>query len=119
MRIQDWGTIKDNTVNVVKMLHRSPVNAIFITHADRVKDEESGRTSIQPVLLGKASLGEVPKVVDIIAYLAVVQDKNSKENVRVLQTESDGKIDAGDRFGKLDTQIVNPDFSTIWEQLTA
>lgn len=119
MRIQDWGTIKDNTVNVVKMLHRSPVNSIFITHSEKQKDENTGSVTTQPVLLGKASLGEVPKVVDIIAYLAVAQNKETKENVRVLQTGTDGKIDAGDRFGKLAYQIVNPTFSEIYAQLTS
>jgi hypothetical protein len=118
MRIQDWGTIKDNTVNTVKLLHRSSVNAIFITHAEQVKDENSGAISIQPYLLGKASLGEVPKVVDIIAYLAVAQDKATKQNFRVLQTGQDGKIMAGDRFGKLDFQIINPTMRDVWEQLT-
>jgi hypothetical protein len=119
MRIQDWGTIKDNTVNTVKMLHRSPVNSIFITHSETVKDETTGAIKIQPVLLGKASLGEVPKVVDIIAYLAVAQDKSTKENFRVLQTGQDGRILAGDRFGKLDFQIINPTMTDIYEQLTS
>jgi hypothetical protein len=118
MRIQDWGTIKDNTVNVVKLLHRSPVNSIFITHSEKQKDENTGAVTTQPVLLGKASLGEVPKVVDIIAYLAVAQNKETKENVRVLQTGTDGKIDAGDRFGKLDYQIISPTMSEIYAQLT-
>lgn len=118
MRIQDWGTIKDNTVNTVKLLHRSPVNAIFITHAESIKDENTGVVTVQPYLLGKASLGEVPKVVDIIAYLAVAQDKATKQNFRVLQTGQDGKIMAGDRFGKLDFQIINPTMGDVWEQLT-
>lgn len=118
MRIQDWGTIKEWTVNIAKMLHRSPVNSILITHADRVKDDESGKVSTQPVLLGKASLGEVPKIVDIIGFLAVAKDE-AKNTVRVLQTEADDRIDAGDRFGKLDPQIVNPTFEVIWAQLTA
>ena len=69
MRIQDWGTIKDNTINVVKLMHRSPVNAIFITHSEELRDENTGASRIQPYLLGKGSLGEVPKIVDIIAYL--------------------------------------------------
>lgn len=118
MRIQDWGTIKDSTVNVVKLLHRSPVNSIFITHSEKQKDENTGTVTTQPVLLGKASLGEVPKVVDIIAYLAVAQNKETKENVRVLQTGTDGKIDAGDRFGKLAYQIVNPTMQEVYAQLT-
>lgn len=119
MRIQDWGTIKDNTINVVKLLHRSPVNAIFITHSEEVKDENTGAVRIQPYLLGKGSLGEVPKIVDIIAYLAVAQDKKAKENFRVLQTGQDGKILAGDRFGKLDFQILNPTMGDIFSQLTS
>jgi hypothetical protein len=118
MRIQDWGTIKDNTINVVKMLHRSTANAIFITHSEEIKDENTGASRIQPYLLGKGSLGEVPKIVDIIAYLAVAQDKKTKENFRVLQTGQDGKILAGDRFGKLDFQIVNPTLGMIYDQLT-
>lgn len=119
MRIQDWGTIKDNTINVVKLLHRSPVNAIFITHSEEIRDENTGAVRIQPYLLGKGSLGEVPKIVDIIAYLAVAQDKKTKENFRVLQTGQDGKILAGDRFGKLDFQILNPTMGDIFSQLTS
>ena len=119
MRIQDWGTIKDNTINVVKMLHRSSINAIFITHSEEIRDENTGAVRIQPYLLGKGSLGEVPKIVDIIAYLAVAQDKATKENFRVLQTGQDGKILAGDRFGKLDFQLVNPSMGEIFDQLTS
>jgi len=118
MRIQDWGTIKDNTINVVKLMHRSPVNVIFITHSEELRDENTGASRIQPYLLGKGSLGEVPKIVDIIAYLAVAQDKKTKENFRVLQTGQDGKILAGDRFGTLDFQIINPTMGEIYEQLT-
>lgn len=118
MRIQDWGTILDNTVAVVKMLHRSPVNSIFITHADRQRDESTGAVMIQPVLKGKASLGEVPKIVDVIAYYQIAQD-SEKNNVRVLVTEPTDKIDAGDRFGKLDGIIPNPTMETIYGQLTA
>ena len=119
MRIQDWGTIKDNTVNVVKMLHRAKINVIFITHSEEIKDENTGVSRIQPYLLGKGSLGEVPKIVDIIAYLAVAQDKKTKETFRVLQTGQDGKILAGDRFGKLDYQIINPTMGELFEQLTS
>ena len=119
MRIQDWGTIKDNTVNVVKMLHRAKINVIFITHSEEIRDENTGVSRIQPYLLGKGSLGEVPKIVDIIGYLAVSQDKKTKETFRVLQTGQDGKILAGDRFGKLDYQIIDPTMAELFAQLTS
>lgn len=118
MRIQDWGTIAENTANLTKLLHRSKVNSILITHADRVKDDESGKVLISPVMKGKASLGEIPKIVDIIAYYAIAQNEQ-KESVRVLQLEATDKVDAGDRFGKLDAQIANPTMSEIYAQLTA
>ncbi|WP_346924642.1 AAA family ATPase, partial [uncultured Arthrobacter sp.] len=52
MRIQDWGTLADNTINVVKMLHRSPyVNVIFTAHVEKVQDD-AGKVLYSPYLLG-------------------------------------------------------------------
>lgn len=120
MRIQDWGTLADNTINVVKMLHRSPyVNVIFTSHVEKVQDQDTGKVLFSPYLLGKKSLQEAMKPVDIVAYLGVAQDKNTKETFRVLLTNPDGKYDASDRSGKLDAQIVNPTFADIYAQLTA
>ena len=118
MEYKDWGFIADKTIDVIKMLHRSPhVNVIFTTHIEKVKDDESGRVMTSPYFLGKKSLGEALKPVDIVAYLAVVEDKGERK--RVLQTGTNGKIDASDRFGKLQYQIVNPSFAEIYAQLTA
>lgn len=120
MRIQDWGTIADNTVKIVKMLHRSPyVNVIFTSHMEKVKDEDSGKVLISPYFLGKKSLQEALKPIDIVCYLAVTQDKATKETLRVLQTNPDGKYDASDRSGKLDAYIPHPSFGEIHAQLTA
>jgi hypothetical protein len=120
MRIQDWGTLADNTIGVVKMLHRSPfVNVIFTSHVEKVQDQDTGKLMYSPYLLGKKSLQEAMKPIDIVAYLGVAQDKNTKETMRVLQTNPDGKYDASDRSGRLDSQYVDPTMTDIYESLTA
>jgi hypothetical protein len=120
MRIQDWGTMADNTINVVKMLHRSPfVNVIFTSHVEKVQDQETGKLMYSPYLLGKKSLQEAMKPIDIVCYLGVHQDKNTKETMRVLQTNPDGKYDASDRSGKLAPQYVNPTMTDIYNDLLA
>lgn len=119
MRIQDWGTLADNTITIVKMLHRSPfVNVIFTAHVEKVQDD-SGKVLYSPYLLGKKSLQEAMKPIDIVAYLAVAQDKNTKESMRVLQVHPDGKFDASDRSGKLQGQYINPTMSELYEDLMA
>ena len=120
MRIQDWGTLADNTINVVKMLHRSPwVNVIFTSHVEKVQDQETGKLMYSPYLLGKKSLQEAMKPIDIVCYLGVHQDKNTKETMRVLLTNPDGKYDASDRSGKLDVQYINPTMQDIYDSLMA
>lgn len=119
MRIQDWGTLADNTITIVKMLHRSPfVNVIFTAHVEKVQDD-AGKVLYSPYLLGKKSLQEAMKPIDIVAYLAVVQDKNTKESVRVLQVHPDGKFDASDRSGKLQGQYVDPTMLELYNDLMA
>lgn len=114
----EWGTLADNTITTIKMLHRSSVNVIITAHAGRVQDGESGKVMTSPIFLGQKSGPEILKVVDVIAYYGIGKTE-SGESVRVLQVTSDGKKDGGDRFGKLDDQIVNPTFADIWEQLMA
>lgn len=118
MEFKDWAFVADNTINIVKMLHRSPyVNVIFTTHAEKVKDEDSGKLLLSPYFLGKKSLTEALKPVDEVWYLAV--SKNEKgESVRVLQTQPDGKIDASDRSGKLDFYIESPNMAEVFAQLS-
>lgn len=115
-----WAFIADETIKVVKMLHRSPhVNVIFTTHAEKVRDESTGKILNSPYFLGKKALAEVLKPIDLILYLAVTEDKTTREPIRVLLTKPDGKNDAGDRTGKLDMYIPNPNFSEIYAQMKA
>jgi hypothetical protein len=113
-----WGYIADETVKVVKMLHRSKhVNVIFSSHTEKVVDQSTGKILNSPYFLGKKALGEVLKPIDMILYLAVTEING--EPTRVLLTKPDGRNDAGDRNGKLEMYIQNPNFPEIYAQLKA
>jgi hypothetical protein len=95
------------------------VNVIFTTHAEKIREESTGKILNSPYFLGKKALAEVLKPIDMILYLAVTQDKTTGEPMRVLLTKPDGKNDAGDRTGKLDMYIPNPNFAEIYAQMKA
>ena len=118
MEFKDWGYIADESTKVAKLLHRTPhVNFLFTSHAEKVKDESTGKMLVSPVFLGKKSLAEVLKPIDLVLYMNVA--KTDSGTMRVLQTKPDGKNDAADRTGKLEEYIEEPTFAKIYAQLTA
>lgn len=112
-----WAFIADNSINVVKMLHRSKfVNVIFTSHAEKLKEEDSGKVLMSPYFLGKKTIEEALKPIDLVLYLALGKDE-SGQPVHVLQTKGDGKIDASDRSGELPFQMGDPSFVDIYPYL--
>ena len=112
-----WAFIADNSINVVKMLHRSKfVNVIFTSHAEKLKEEDSGKVLMSPYFLGKKTIEEALKPIDLVLYLALGKDE-SGQPVHVLQTRGDGKIDASDRSGELPFQMGDPSFVDIYPYL--
>lgn len=118
MEFSDWAFIADESIKVTKMLHRAPGNVVMTTHIEKVKDESTGKLLTSPYFLGKKSLVEVLKPVDLVLYLGVGKGEDGN-TLRVLQTQPDGKFDASDRTGKLDEYIPNPTFTEIYRQLSA
>jgi hypothetical protein len=118
MEFSGWAYVADESIKVTKMLHRAPGNVVFTTHVEKVKDENTGKLLASPYFLGKKSLVEVLKPLDLVLYLGIGKGDNN-ETLRVLQTKPDGKFDASDRTGKLEEYIPNPDFSKIYAQLSA
>lgn len=118
MEFSNWAFIADESIKIAKMLHRAPGNVVFTTHAEKTKDESSGKLMVGPFFLGKKSQVEVLKPIDLVLYLAVSKGKDD-QSMRVLLTKPDGKNMASDRTGKLAEYIPNPTFSDIYEQLIA
>lgn len=109
-----WAYIADNSINVMKMLHRTKhVNVIFLTHAEKLKDESSGKVLMSPYFIGKKTIEEALKPIDLVLYIAAAVD-SAGQPIVVLQTKGDGKIDASDRSGELPFQMVDPSFEEIY-----
>lgn len=112
-----WAYIADNSIDVMKVLHRTKhVNVIFITHAEKLKEEDSGKVLMSPYFLGNKTIEQALKPIDLVLYLALGKDDQGQP-VHVLQTKGDGKIDASDRSGELPFQMADPSFVEIYPYL--
>src|SRR5690554_735949 len=103
-----WGTLADDTLRFVEMLHRTGMTVIMLAHTDTDKDELTGKITTSPYFLGRKTGKEGPKIFDIIAYLYVDKDEEG-EPIRVLQTEGYDGIIAKDRTDTLPVLLGNPD----------
>lgn len=113
-----WDKIADGITYLVKRIHASKLNGIYIAHTEKVKDDTLGMVMLSPYFLGKKSVVDIPKIPDIIGYLAKVDTEEGP--VRVLQLQSTERIDAGSRFEhKLPAQMENPTIAKIYEAITA
>lgn len=114
-----WAKVGDGIVWLVNALHNSAYNAIFLAHADKVKDDIVGSMLYSPYFLGNKAIKDVPKLIDNIFYLAKVEDEKGNP-VRVLQTRGNSRIDAGSRFERqLQPQYTNPNMSDIYKAITS
>lgn len=112
-----WAYIADNSIDVMKVLHRTKhVNVIFITHAEKLKEEDSGKVLMSPYFLGNKTIEQALKPIDLVLYLALGKDDQGQP-VHVLQTKGDGKIDASDRSGELPFHMGDPSFVDIYPYL--
>lgn len=78
------------------------VDVYFSAKAQRVKDEATGRVTIEMSFPGAKVAQAVPYIFDEVFYLTATEDKETGEVSRWLQTRSDARVDCKDRSGKLD-----------------
>jgi len=115
--IKDWGALGSVMTKTIKYFRNMDKNLIVTALADRVTNEETLETKIQPSLQGKLK-DTVAAYFDEVLYLhtreRIKDDK--KETVHVISTENNGKWIAKDRSGKL-ASLVKPDFCEIYEAI--
>jgi hypothetical protein len=112
MLLADWGVVGSKISTVLEALHAAPFTTIVVAHADDVRDEETGRVTTQPYMLGNQSKKEVGRVPSVIGYV----EKN-KDSIPVVQFAAGRKIIVGDRTRKMPGEIVNPTMKQIFEYI--
>lgn len=124
----DWGDLRDLITRTVKAWHQltkrgeDSVHCIWIAHEQVIKDETTEQavgTKVQ--LQGKDTADIVMSIVDGNFYMFNRQNKETKELERGILTQNTGIYASGVRQPKhnkpLDTQIINPVWSDIFEKL--
>lgn len=96
-----WGEAKKMMKSLIKFLRDSRKNVIIVSHVSEIQDENTlyHRIQVQTKLKD-----EIPTMVDIISYMAVVKDK--EQDVRYIYTPAQGSnFDSKDRTGRMPEKI--------------
>lgn len=118
---QDWGTLLRWVESIVRNFRdlkehpTNPLECVVFTVGSLEKGKDT--TKMQPLLQGQLG-ATLAYYVDVIGYLYTQPSQEGNELQRILLTEPWGNIVAGDRTGVFGTSIVNPNISSMLEQLS-
>ena len=115
--IQDWGKALEDAAKVVQALRALPLHTIIVAHSDQPQNEDD---DIHPLVSGKNFKPFLEGAMDLLGYLYVHQEEaadGTKSTSRVLVTESNGRIRAKNRGGKLPALIQAPNLRDIFEAM--
>ena len=104
-----WGWLKKTLRDYLKVLRDTGLNIIIVAHLEEKNDEE--RIVKRPKVETKLS-EELVAMVDIVAYMTVVQDAEGGEKRILIVDPSNDKYTAKDRTGRLG-KVIEPDFDKI------
>lgn len=92
---------------LVRFFRNLPIHVFFTASAQMLQDPLTREQKAWPALAGKLAF-EIPGLMEIVGYLAVVEDDN--ESSRWLFVQPSGRFEAKDRTegGKLGEYIINP-----------
>ena len=112
---QAYGEVQDVCLNIMKRARQLPCNTVFIAKQERIEDGE-GRLVYGPSYPGKALATKSGYEFELV--LAYRLRKSGETVERWLQTEADGKYEAGDRSGVL-LPAEPPDLGAIASKILA
>lgn len=104
-----WGWLKATLRDYLKVLRDTGLNVLLVAHVEETKDED--RVLKRPLLETKIWT-EVVNMVDVVGYMAIVQDQDGQARRVIFVDPSSDKFVAKDRTGQLG-KIIEPDFGKI------
>jgi len=116
--IQDWGTLNQKMVNLIRAFRDLPMHFTATCLADRDKDEETGQVVTMPFVQGSLQK-TIDGYFDEVLYLHAKEVKTpdgKTEIKRWVQTSGTNNIRAKDRSGMLDREEP-ADFKLIYEKI--
>lgn len=113
-----WADVSEQLSKAIKGLHNSDMNVIVLAHAEKDRDEFTGKKTVRPHFLGRKSHVVLPQVHDVIGYLTVEEDAEGNKG-RVLQFAPEEDVVAKDRNGLFPEYVPHPDFTKLYGYITA
>lgn len=109
----EWGQLKERTKRLVTNFQKLEMNTLFTALLSENKDEITGEISREPMLEGSSS-DEVPGVFDLVLCMKSAEEEGADS--KILTRDLDG-YHARDRFGELDTVILDPTVPDIYDSI--
>jgi hypothetical protein len=100
---------------LVRFFRNLPLHVFFTSNAQWLQDPQTRDNKLWPSLTGKLAF-EIPGLVEIVGYLAIVDEEDDKTS-RWLFVQPTGRFEAKDRTegGKLGEYIVEPTIPKIFD----
>jgi len=109
-----WGWMKTTLRNKLKYIRDTGLHVLIVAHVETSKDED--RQIKQPLIETKLA-DDLINMVDIVGYMTVQTDPETKETKRVILVDpTSDKFRAKDRTGQLGT-IIEPNYTKIVEAI--
>lgn len=115
-QIQDWGKLITLTMKIVRAFNKLDSTVIYTALQEEVKDDRTGKITIQPSFNGRKTANKVCADMDIVGQ--VIKYQKEGETMRAIKFAGDGKEILNDTTSKLGNGLKgNPTMKEIWEKL--
>lgn len=117
MKIQDYTPLYDEVTKLIVRLRRVDANVVVTAHEETIRDENTGKIRIIPLVTGQKFGPKLPLFFTNIYNLVVDTPKiNSESTERYLLVQPDGKRLAKTQVDS-DTARIEPSYEGIMEHL--
>lgn len=119
MQLQDYNPLYDEIIKLVVKLRRVPVNVLVTAHEETVRDENTGRLMVIPLVAGNKLSPKLPLFFNNIYNCAVdIPKTGAKKADRYLLVQPDGVRLAKTQVTS-DQQRIEPSYDAIISHLTS
>ena len=114
-----YGEVIEIMTKTMRRFRDLKIHVIFVAKEDKIRDEQTGMFTYQPMMVGAKLPVQIPYFFDEVLVLRVFEEENEegkKVTNRWLQTTLGANYTAKDRSGKLDT-FEEPNLTHIINKL--
>lgn len=113
---QAYGALIDRMTALLRAFRDLPLDVVCIGKAARVREEDTGRSTVEILIPGSKIGAAIPYLFDEVLYQFTNVDRETGITSTWLQTKSDSRVVARDRSGRLD-DFESPDLGEVLNKI--